>query len=1242
MADPKGHKAAGGALGRQLAAMGARARELAGWVGAHVLRRRAAQVMVLLLVAIVAGLVAVVHAPLPSETRIIIAMAAGFALFGFLLLYLGYRSWDLARRLSREAAKSREMLGAVRHALETQQKRIKADADFGAGLHQTLSEVLSRQSSFAQALGSANENWLKSNARAEQTAAALDELGVRLRGVEEIEAALLKSGDEMILVLQDLRRQQSAYVQGLGATNAQMLETASKSERLAGALESQGSRLDKLDIGLADLASGMQGALAAQTRANETQGVENLARLEASDVRLSRLEQGLSALGAATFATGNEIAELAALQQLSVADLKELIARSSAVEERLGKAQLVEAQQFEELARKTATLEAIAQASHERLLSDLARARATAAQRDDAIAAAASELAERLARAEAAVLALAEQGDEPLARIAVLEQHVVQLAQSGEASMDELLAQLTSLKEFARAEAGQVADNSVAIKMLGSTVDTLLVQTAALNESGRANAEKTAQHATRIEAVSGSANALSTQIEALKRYRRADGDLVAAQAADLKALADTTDSLFAQLVSLKDVARLEADRLATLSDAVNGLGTSVEQSLIRLTERTADLTNAVSGGAARAEELEQSFGALRFLVESSATESDLLALRQQIEEFFGQVEAASSEQSVRTLELVTRMEAAEQAGRAALERTAVASSELAGLLGEVGAIGGQVREHHESLSLLQVTAATDGDRIEALTDLVSALRAAMDEAAGAGDGELEEIQRRLDDLSRGFSDTARSSQGLMEELASQLSALRDVMGLEAGRIDKLTAKLGSLGDQEAADVEKIQASLAEITTRIEAAIARIDAGKDVPAKLAEIQAALAQEAGRAETLSSKLTTQMGPLEKSVRANEAEVEIVKKGLADLSRSFGAATSSSRQVIEHLSEQMTSLREAMTGEFGRVGTLGARLAELQESFEDASRADEERRLQVAQELALLSGQIAHNAARLESGIAGEVDRRPVADGAGWYEPNNRQLRADHVEQLETAWARRLSLDITRPAIGYMTGRIATLERELDGRLRASIEDTLLRSLIARSVKSASVRVLELGASFGLETAVMYDQVKDHFADVSFTIVDPLDSIARDARTDRQTGLQVSERIMRRNLARVGLANDQVSLIRRSSTDMEAIAQTSGATYDVLVIDGDHSYAGVKADFENYSRLVRLGGYIIFAEYGSAEWPDVQDFVDREVSVATHTSLVGASWRTAAYRVVRAPKEAAKPTVRARPAAATRRKK
>jgi len=60
-------------------------------------------------------------------------------------------------------------------------------------------------------------------------------------------------------------------------------------------------------------------------------------------------------------------------------------------------------------------------------------------------------------------------------------------------------------------------------------------------------------------------------------------------------------------------------------------------------------------------------------------------------------------------------------------------------------------------------------------------------------------------------------------------------------------------------------------------------------------------------------------------------------------------------------------------------------------------------------------------------------------------------------------------------------------------------------------------------------------------------------------------------------------EVRCIRGDSSDIgvrEKVKKWLGKSkIDVLFIDGDHSYQGVKADFENYSPMVRKGGLIIF---------------------------------------------------------------
>lgn len=63
----------------------------------------------------------------------------------------------------------------------------------------------------------------------------------------------------------------------------------------------------------------------------------------------------------------------------------------------------------------------------------------------------------------------------------------------------------------------------------------------------------------------------------------------------------------------------------------------------------------------------------------------------------------------------------------------------------------------------------------------------------------------------------------------------------------------------------------------------------------------------------------------------------------------------------------------------------------------------------------------------------------------------------------------------------------------------------------------------------------------------------------------------------------ATQRVYLLRRDSHDPETVEHVKnllkGELLDFLFIDGDHSYQGVKRDFEMYSPLVRPGGLIAF---------------------------------------------------------------
>jgi len=68
-----------------------------------------------------------------------------------------------------------------------------------------------------------------------------------------------------------------------------------------------------------------------------------------------------------------------------------------------------------------------------------------------------------------------------------------------------------------------------------------------------------------------------------------------------------------------------------------------------------------------------------------------------------------------------------------------------------------------------------------------------------------------------------------------------------------------------------------------------------------------------------------------------------------------------------------------------------------------------------------------------------------------------------------------------------------------------------------------------------------------------------------------------------ARFASRRQKIVSVRGDSSAPETLGRVRsllrGHPLDLLFIDGDHSYEGVKADFDNYSPLVRPGGLIVF---------------------------------------------------------------
>ncbi|TET97975.1 MAG: class I SAM-dependent methyltransferase, partial [Anaerolineales bacterium] len=238
---------------------------------------------------------------------------------------------------------------------------------------------------------------------------------------------------------------------------------------------------------------------------------------------------------------------------------------------------------------------------------------------------------------------------------------------------------------------------------------------------------------------------------------------------------------------------------------------------------------------------------------------------------------------------------------------------------------------------------------------------------------------------------------------------------------------------------------------------------------------------------------------------------------------------------------------------------------------------------------------------------------------FQQYNRQLTDEDLKRFAGEWASKLGLNLDVRALAYIAHRICLAEDTCIGRLAGNIETMLLRVLVARSVKEPNLEVLEIGTMFGVGVAMIHEYCREFLDNVHVTVIDPLSGYYGKGELEPLTGMPVTRDILVHNMQRMNIPEADYTIIEKLSTEDEAIEQASIKRYHVLIIDGDHSYAGVKHDFQNYRHLVKRGGYIIFDDYGNPNWPGLTDFVDKEVAGMPELEFVGKDVFTAVFRVI-----------------------
>jgi|GEM_PF-3381506 tetratricopeptide (TPR) repeat protein len=176
------------------------------------------------------------------------------------------------------------------------------------------------------------------------------------------------------------------------------------------------------------------------------------------------------------------------------------------------------------------------------------------------------------------------------------------------------------------------------------------------------------------------------------------------------------------------------------------------------------------------------------------------------------------------------------------------------------------------------------------------------------------------------------------------------------------------------------------------------------------------------------------------------------------------------------------------------------------------------------------------------------------------------------------------------------IIAIEERMVGRHCGDLGDKLSQYLsiveYVRLSGLSAIDSIEIGTLFGGSALTKLSAMRDLGVQGTVVCIDPLRGFY-DEDVDSISGLPVNPQIVYENLRRFGFDSHQVEIRRYLSSDPQAWAGLRAEHFGHLMIDGDHSFAGVQGDWEHFNAFVAKGGIVIFDDYADHRWPDITRF-------------------------------------------------
>ncbi|MFB6961668.1 class I SAM-dependent methyltransferase [Streptomyces sp. NPDC056309] len=165
-----------------------------------------------------------------------------------------------------------------------------------------------------------------------------------------------------------------------------------------------------------------------------------------------------------------------------------------------------------------------------------------------------------------------------------------------------------------------------------------------------------------------------------------------------------------------------------------------------------------------------------------------------------------------------------------------------------------------------------------------------------------------------------------------------------------------------------------------------------------------------------------------------------------------------------------------------------------------------------------------------------------------------------------------------------------------------------------------VLEIGTLYGMFSTGLIRMLERDGRSPSLTIVDPFAGVQLQPGTEQRpdpTGTPVDEHAVRTNLALAGPAGVAARIQQGFSEDPETRAAVSDRRYGVIIVDGDHSAAGVAKDLEWAEEIAAPGGIVVLDDYRDPKWPGIEEALDKHLAGDTRFTYLGKAARSAFLR-------------------------